>query len=70
MTCKEQLISFALLMSTLLLNGCGLFNTGGKDRSREIARTPAEQKKAKLRKQIDRKFENPQAHFELLAENW
>jgi len=65
MICKERLISFALLMSTLLLNGCGLFNTGGKDQSREVAKTPAEQKKAKLRKQIDRKFENPQAHFEL-----
>ena len=31
----------------------------------EVAKTPAEEKKARLLKQIERKFENPEAHFEL-----
>ena len=31
----------------------------------EVKLTPTEKKKAKLLKQIDRKFENPEAHFEL-----
>ncbi|MBA7602615.1 hypothetical protein ES703_09711 [subsurface metagenome] len=53
--------SFALF----LLGGCNSFGRAGRLKSDEVARTPAEEKKAKLLKQLDRKFENPEAHFQL-----
>jgi tetratricopeptide (TPR) repeat protein len=56
---KTQFVGLALLICTLLLHGCGKSSKG------KVAKTPAERKKAKLLKKIDRKFENPQAHFEL-----
>lgn len=66
MTRKIQFIGLALLICTFLLGGC---NSSGKDdqsrRVDKVGKTPAEQKKAKLLRQIDRKFENPQTHFEL-----
>ena len=49
---------FALLFA-LLFGGCG------DKKAKEVATTQSEQKKAKLLKEIDRKYENPQAHFEL-----
>jgi tetratricopeptide (TPR) repeat protein len=55
-----QSVRLALLICTLLLHGCGKPPKGVK-----VAKTPAERKKAKLLKKIDRKFANPQAHFEL-----
>ena len=68
MTRKTQLIGLTFLICTLLLCAYIFLRKAGKTRSPqvgEIAKTPAEQKKAKLPKQIDREFENPQAHFEL-----
>lgn len=57
----------ALLVCTLLLGGCdSLLGKGGKTKgTQEIVTTPAEVKKAALDRQIKRKFENPEAHFEL-----
>jgi tetratricopeptide (TPR) repeat protein len=66
MTRKTQLTGLAFLMCALLLAGCGRFGIGKKAREpKGLQITPAEQKKAKLLKKIDRKFENPDAHFEL-----
>jgi Tfp pilus assembly protein PilF len=65
---KTQSIGLTLLICTCLLSGC---NSSRKDtnarppRVDEVAKTDAEQKKARLLRQIDRKFENPGAHFEL-----
>ena len=70
MTGKTQLLGLAFLVCTLLFSGCSLF-LFGKARNakgpqvREVELTPAEKKKARLLKQIDRKFENPDTHFEL-----
>jgi len=66
MTRKTQFIGLALLICTFLLGGCN--SLGKDDQSRrvdEAGKAPPEQKKAKLLRQIDRKFENPQTHFEL-----
>ena len=61
--------AYALLLlcssALLLLGGCNSFGRDGRPKPDEVARTPAEEKKAKLLKQLDRKFENPDAHFEL-----
>jgi len=58
-------INLAFLICTLvMLGGCN--SSAGKGRlKKEIAATPTDKKKAELLRQIDRKFENPQAHFEL-----
>jgi Tfp pilus assembly protein PilF len=57
-------VSLALLVCALLFSGC---NSGKAKAPQvdEVKRTPAEEKKARLLKQIERKFENPEAHFEL-----
>jgi tetratricopeptide (TPR) repeat protein len=63
-----QFISLTFLMCALLLCGCDQLRKDAKKKSLgagKIGKTPSEQKKAKLLKQIDRKFENPRAHFEL-----
>ena len=65
MTRKTQLISLTFLMCTLFLCGCDQLRKDSRKKSPAVGNTPSEQKKAKLLKQIDRKFENPQAHFEL-----
>jgi tetratricopeptide (TPR) repeat protein len=59
-------VSF-LLFFMLLFGGCESLAVGKKKSpaADKVAKTPAEQKKAKLLKKIDRKFENPEAHFEL-----
>jgi tetratricopeptide (TPR) repeat protein len=58
---KQIFIAPALLICILLLlSGCG-----GKTKSKEIGRTEAEKKKAKLLKQINRKYEDAEAHFKL-----
>ena len=55
------LCSFALLLP----GGCNSLGKGGKLKPDEAARMSAEEKKARLLKQLERKFENPDAHFEL-----
>ncbi len=64
MTGKQKFIGLALLVCTLLFGGCGLPGKSAKA-PKEIEITPTEKKKAELLRQIDRKFENPDAHFEL-----
>jgi len=59
------LISFALLFfCTIFLAGCNrqMTDVSGTDK---VKKTPAEQKKSALLKTLDRKFENPDAHYEL-----
>ena len=68
MTGKRQFIGLAFLVCILLFSSCGELGQSEKakaPRVDEIGRTPTEQKKAKLLRVIDRKFENPKAHFEL-----
>jgi len=65
---KVQSFILAILTYALLFGGCGPSGNGGKTqapRTDKVKKTLAEQKKAKLLKQIDRKFENPKAHFQL-----
>jgi len=57
-----------LLIFTLLFCGCASFDGGrGTEGGRvdEVEGTAAEEERARLLKVIDRKFENPDAHFEL-----
>ncbi len=64
----RRIIGVGLLLSfALLFGGCQYFRIGRAKSPaiEEVARTPAEKKKAKLLKAVDRKFENPKAHFEL-----
>lgn len=67
-----SLFVFALLFfCTMFLVGCngqkaGVVGTGqARLAAGQVKSTPAEQKKAALLKRLDRKFENPNAHFEL-----
>ncbi len=53
--------SASLVCIVLLFFGC---SSGDKARE-EVEWTPAEQNKARLLRQIDRKFENPDAHYQL-----
>jgi len=64
MTSKEKIFCLVFLICPLLLCGCnGLkSNTPQAD---EVKKTPTEQKKADLLRTLDRRFENPDAHFEL-----
>jgi tetratricopeptide (TPR) repeat protein len=52
-------VSLALLVCALLLGGCD------SEKTKEVEMTAAEKEKARLLGRIDRKFENPDAHFEL-----
>ncbi len=68
MTGRMQFIGLAFLVCTLLFGGCGSLSRSKKatePRVGGVAKMPAEEKKARLLKAIDRKFENPDAHFEL-----
>lgn len=68
MTGKAKFIGPAFLVGILLLAGCGLFDKDKDSKSSRVDKaklTPAEQEKAELLKQLDRKFESPDAHFEL-----
>ena len=51
-----------LLLCTTLFVGCKSQEAAGTG---EVRTVPAEQRKADLLKTLDRKFENPQAHYEL-----
>ena len=68
MTGKAQLFGLAFLVCTLLFSGCNSFSKARKakgSQADEVELTLTEGKKARLLKQIDRRFENPGAHFEL-----
>jgi tetratricopeptide (TPR) repeat protein len=57
----KRFISLVFLICTLIIfNGC---NSAKK--SKELKATASDKRKTELHKQIDRKFENPQAHYEL-----
>jgi len=60
----EIQVGLAFLICALLFGGC---NSGKAKAPQvdEVKRTPAEEKKAKLLRRVDRKFENPETHFEL-----
>jgi tetratricopeptide (TPR) repeat protein len=64
---RRIIVAGFLLSFVLLFGGCQSFGVGKAKSSTKdaITMTPTEEKKAKLLKTIDRKFENPQAHFEL-----
>ena len=64
MTGKEKILYLFLFICPLLLCGCKGPKTGSSQSDR-ITKTPAEQKKADLLRKLDRKFENPDAHYEL-----
>ena len=59
MTSTHKIIFLIFLVFTLT-SGCGPSN-----KIEEVELTAAEEEKLKLLKAIDRKFDNPQAHFEL-----
>ena len=62
MKCRTQFIGLMFLICTLVFIGC----ESGKTRvPKEISRTPAEQEKAALLKQLDRKFEDPEGQYKL-----
>jgi Tfp pilus assembly protein PilF len=59
---------FTLLVCTLLLFGCVPPDESEKIQSpplNKVTKTPIEEKKQKLKRAIERRFENPDAHFEL-----
>ena len=60
-----RLISLAIIFFCIIFPaGCNRQMTDAS-RTGKVERIPAEQKKAALLKTLDRKFENPQAHYEL-----
>jgi tetratricopeptide (TPR) repeat protein len=59
---EAQFISLTFLICTLLFGGC---ERGRSKELKELARTPAEEEKAALLKQLDRKFEDPEGHYKL-----
>jgi len=66
MTGKSGWAVSALLFCTLLSGGCNLLGGAGvKTGAQEVEKTAAEKQKARLLKSIERRFENPDAHFEL-----
>lgn len=58
-------VGTAFLVFALLFVGCDLAGRGSGAKVDKVLRTPAEEKKARLLRQLDHKFENPDAHFEL-----
>ncbi len=73
MISKKQVVALIFLPAIILpLASCnmqsGWFGKGAKSdpaKVVDIEKTPADQEKAKLLKKIDRRFENPNAHFRL-----
>jgi len=57
--------TFAIQVSLTLLVGALLFSGCNSEKTKEVEMTLAEKEKAGLLRRIDRKFENPDAHFEL-----
>ncbi|MHC4387243.1 MAG: tetratricopeptide repeat protein [Planctomycetota bacterium] len=64
MTRKGEATYLGLLICTLSLTGCTLFDKSDSQ-ARDIKKTTADQEKARLLRQVDRKYEDPQAQFEL-----
>lgn len=65
---KIQLIFLAVFVLTMLVPGCGPIEkvlNSEKTKIKEIEQTPSEKEKAKLLRQLDRKFDNPRTHFRL-----
>ncbi|MHC4114651.1 MAG: tetratricopeptide repeat protein [Planctomycetota bacterium] len=62
-----QFIGLSILLYILLLAGCRSLKNNEKTvkTPKEIRATIAEQNKGRLLRAIDRKYENPEAHFEL-----
>jgi tetratricopeptide (TPR) repeat protein len=61
-------LGFALFVCTVLLTGCVETTESDKiktPRVDKITQTPGQEKKQKLLREIERRFENPDAHFEL-----
>ena len=60
----EIQVGLAFLICALLFGGC---NSGKAKAPQvdEVKRTPAEEKKARLLRRVDRRFENPETHFKL-----
>ncbi len=60
---------FVVLCCTLLLEGCyenlKSPESASSPKVKEVGKLSAEQKKADLLKKLDRKFENPEVHYEL-----
>lgn len=55
-----------VLLAIIFFGGCGrVGREAGEERAGEVGLTPAEQRKAELLEQIERRFERPKAHFEL-----
>jgi tetratricopeptide (TPR) repeat protein len=67
MTFRVQLIGCCVLVCALFFGGCGFLGIGGTSKASldEVKRTPAEEQKARVLEKIDRKYENPDAHYEL-----
>ena len=61
-TDKQKSFGLAFLVCILLFAGC---NGGRAKAPKEVERTLAEEKKAKMLKAIEREFEDADAHFEL-----
>jgi len=62
MSCKARLPWVLVLACMFVFSGC--VSSSAKD-DKKVGKTPDEIKKANLLKKIDRKFENPEAHYEL-----
>ncbi len=64
---NKRFIILLFLVGFLVFGGCGPkkddVETGGIDSG--VEKTPSDIKKAKLLGELDRKYENPQAHYEL-----
>jgi lipoprotein NlpI len=67
---QTYVLYFAIFSCTLLLVGClgGLKSSKSESSlktDKKVGEMATERKKAKLLKSLDRKFENPDAHYEL-----
>lgn len=67
MTSKTWFVCISFLICTLSFGGCDSLRMSKASRLRlnEAQQTPAEKEKTELLKQIDKKFENAEAHFKL-----
>lgn len=63
MTGRKKAVWLAILLCVVFFAGCDSLGLGRKDK--DIQLTPEEKEKAELLGKIDRKFEDPQTHYEL-----
>ena len=61
---QGSLIEIPVLLALVVLIG-GCYRSPGTGPSQKVGLTPTERKKARLNAQIEEKFANPEAHFEL-----